>query len=52
MKATIEAVEGLYLIRIYEREGRLYDVYVVDELELEIGDYERNPRVTLSECTL
>ncbi len=34
MKAVIEAVDDAYVIRIYEREGALSDIYVVEELEV------------------
>ncbi|GAB4421120.1 MAG: hypothetical protein OHK0032_16880 [Thermodesulfovibrionales bacterium] len=52
MKAIIEAREGLYLINIYEKEGRLYDAYVVDEIELMTCNQDRDLRDAPAECTL
>ncbi len=40
MKAVIEESNGLYIVRIYENNGFLYDVHVVDEIELKT--YERD----------
>ncbi len=40
IKALIEGKDGLYIIRIYGKEGRLYDVYVVDEVELTTCDQD------------
>lgn len=37
MKAIIEESDGLYIIRINGNEGSLYDVYVVEEIELKNG---------------
>lgn len=34
MKAVIEESDGLYIIRINRDEGLLYDVYVVNKVEL------------------
>ena len=34
MKASIEATEGLFIIRLYGSGGELKDVYVVDEVIL------------------
>lgn len=34
MKAIIEESNGLYIVRIQERNGSLCDIYVVDEIEL------------------
>lgn len=44
MKAIIEESNGLYLVRIHERNGSLCDIYVVDELELKTCDQGRDLR--------
>ncbi len=49
MKAMIEAKEGLYLISIYGKEGGLYDVYVVDEVELRAQKQDGGLRSILEE---
>jgi len=38
MKAIIDAADNAYIIRMYEKEGVLADIYVVDEIEVS-GEY-------------
>ena len=39
MKAVIDATDSACIIRIYRGDGALYDIHVVEEIEL-IGDYK------------
>lgn len=38
MKAVIDAADNAYIIRMYEKEGVLADIYVVEEIEVS-GEY-------------
>lgn len=38
MKAIIDAADNAYIIRMYEKEGVLADIYVVEEIEVS-GEY-------------
>jgi hypothetical protein len=48
MKALIEVKEGLYIIRIYGKEGVLYDAYVVGEVEMKTCNQDGDLRDTLA----
>jgi hypothetical protein len=50
MKAIIDVKDGLYLIKIYGKEGGLYDAYVVDEVELKTCYQDSDLRDTLEVC--
>lgn len=55
MRAIIEENDGLYIIRINRDDGLVYDVFVVDEVELKtiIKDKKDNSlRDILTGCNL
>lgn len=52
MKAIIEESNGLYIIRLYDRNGLLCDIYAVDEIELKTHERDGNLKGLPVEWTL